>query len=56
MYVAFADGCIDSCASSNNSTPEDSRDKLGSVYFLGSGPSLLEEFGELSFFENASDS
>ncbi len=56
VYVAFADGCIDSCASSNNSTPEDSRDKLGSVYFLGSGPSLLEEFGELSGFENVSDS
>ncbi|MBI87566.1 MAG: hypothetical protein CMB67_00845 [Euryarchaeota archaeon] len=56
VYVAFADGCIDSCASSNNSSPEDSRNKLGSVYFLGSGPSLLEEFGELSDFESVSDS
>ncbi|MDP7002158.1 MAG: sialidase family protein [Candidatus Thalassarchaeaceae archaeon] len=50
VYVAFADGCIDSCASSNNSTPEDSRSRLGSVYFLGEGPSLFESIGDLAEF------
>lgn len=51
VYVAFADGCIDSCASSNNSTPEDSRGRLGAVYYLGSGPSLFESVGDLAEFE-----
>ena len=48
VYVAFADGCTDSCASSSNSTPEDSRSRLGAVYYLGSGPSLFESYGDLS--------
>ncbi len=51
VYVAFADGCTGSCAEGNNSTSEDSRDRLGSVYFLSSGPSLLEEVGDLAEFE-----
>ncbi len=51
VYVAFADGCTDSCATGNNSTPEDSRSRLGSVYFLGSGPSLFESVGDLAEFE-----
>ena len=51
VYVAFADGCTDSCASNSNSTPEDSRSRLGGVYFLGSGPSLYESVGELAAFE-----
>ncbi len=52
VYVAFADGCTDSCATGNNSTPEDSRSRLGSVYFLGSGPSLFESVGDLAEFES----
>ena len=55
VYVAFADGCIDSCASSNNSTPEDSRGRLGSVYYLASGPSLFESVGDLAAFEIQGD-
>jgi len=51
VYVAFADGCTGSCAEGNNSTSEDSRDRLGSVYFLSSGPSLFEEIGDLAEFE-----
>ena len=51
VYVAFADGCTGSCAEGNNSTSEDSRDRLGSVYFLSSGPSLFEEVGDLAEFE-----
>ena len=47
VYVAFADGCIDSCASDFNSTAEDSRSRLGSVYYLGSGPSLYDSVGML---------
>ena len=49
--MAFADGCGDACASSNNSTPEDSRGRLGAVYYLGSGPSLFESVGDLVEFE-----
>ena len=51
VYVAFADGCTGGCAEGNNSTSEDSRDRLGSVYFLSSGPSLFEEIGDLAEFE-----
>ncbi|HJM12908.1 MAG TPA: sialidase family protein [Candidatus Thalassarchaeaceae archaeon] len=51
VYVAFADGCTDACASSNNSTAEDSRSRMGSVYFLGSGPSLFEDVGDLAEFQ-----
>jgi hypothetical protein len=47
VYVAFADGCIDTCASDVNSTAEDSRTKQGSVYYLGSGPSLYDSVGML---------
>ncbi|MDE0953081.1 MAG: sialidase family protein [Candidatus Poseidoniales archaeon] len=51
VYVAFADGCTDTCATGNNSQPEDSRSRLGSVYYLGSGPSLYESIGDLVEFE-----
>ncbi|MEC7700809.1 MAG: sialidase family protein [Candidatus Thermoplasmatota archaeon] len=51
VYVAFADGCTGACATDNNSTPEDSRSRLGSVYFLGSGPSLYESVELLAEFE-----
>ena len=50
VYVAFADGCTGACAEGNNSTAEDSRDRLGSVYFLSSGPSLFEAVGDLAEF------
>jgi len=50
VYVAFADGCTGTCAESNNSTASDSRDRMGTVYYLGSGPSLLVDFGELTEF------
>tara|TARA_Y100001970_G_scaffold41685_1_gene51754 strand:+ start:28423 stop:29892 length:1470 start_codon:yes stop_codon:yes gene_type:complete len=50
VYVAFADGCTGSCAENNNSTASDSRDRMGTVYYLGSGPSLLVDFGELTEF------
>jgi len=48
VYVAFADGCTGTCASGNDTTPENSRDRLGSVYYLGNGPSLYESVGNLS--------
>jgi len=50
VYVAFADGCTGACSDGNNSTSEDSRDRLGSVYFLTSGPSLYESVGNLAEF------
>ena len=52
VYIAFADGCIGDCATGNNSGPEDSRSRRGILCFLGSGPSLLEDFGTLSAFES----
>ena len=47
VYIAFADGCTGECATGNNSQPEDSRSRRGSVYYLGSGPSLYESVGML---------
>ena len=35
------------CAANENSSAEDSRDGRGSVYYLSSGPSLFESFGDL---------
>ena len=52
VYIAFADGCTGECATGNNSAPEDSRSRRGILCYLGSGPSLLEEFGTLSAFES----
>ena len=51
VYIAFADGCTETCADSINATPEDSRDRLGSVYYMGSGPSLYESVGNMTNFE-----
>ncbi|MBJ28549.1 MAG: hypothetical protein CMB61_00625 [Euryarchaeota archaeon] len=51
VYIAFADGCTGDCATGNNSTPEESRSRRGILCYLGSGPSLLQEFGLLSSFE-----
>ena len=48
VYVAFADGCTGDCATSNNSSAQDSRDGRGSVYYLAQGPSLLVDYGDLS--------
>ena len=50
VYVAFADGCTGECATMEDPQPEDSRSRLGSVYYLGSGPSLYEEVGALVEF------
>ena len=50
VYVAFADGCTGECASNWNSTPEDSRSRRGSMYYLSSGPSLYESVGYLAKF------
>jgi hypothetical protein len=47
VYIAFADGCIDACASSENPQPADSRAGRGSVYFMANGPSLYVEVGEM---------
>ncbi len=51
VYIAFADGCTETCADNVNATPEDSRDRLGSVYYMGSGPSLFESVGNMTNFE-----
>ena len=48
VYIGFADGCTGTCATGNNTTPENSRDRLGSVYYLANGPSLYESVGNLT--------
>ena len=48
VYIAFADGCIDACASSENPQPADSRAGRGSVYFMANGPSLFADAQEMS--------
>ena len=50
VYIAFADGCTGTCASGNESTSSNSRDRLGSMYYLGNGPSLYESVGNLTEF------
>ena len=50
VYVAFADGCTGDCATKDDPQPEDSRSRRGSVYYLGSGPSLYESVGNLTEF------
>ncbi len=50
VYVAFADGCTGECATKEDPEPEDSRSRRGSVYYLGSGPSLYESEGQLTEF------
>ena len=47
MYIAFADECTGTCATGNASTPEDSRDRLGSMYYLADGPSLYANIDDL---------
>ncbi|MBT5255396.1 MAG: hypothetical protein HOL72_06495, partial [Euryarchaeota archaeon] len=54
VYIAFADGCIDACASSADPQPADSRTGRGSVYFLNEGPSLYLNNEQLSGFESSS--
>jgi hypothetical protein len=48
VYVAFADGCTGECATKTNATPEDSRSRMGSMYFLNAGPSLFVANGQLA--------
>ena len=48
VYIGFADGCTGTCASGNETTPANSRDRLGSVYYLANGPSLYESAGNLT--------
>ena len=42
VYIAFADGCTGTCASGEDASSSNSRDRLGSVYYLEAGPSLYE--------------
>ena len=48
VYIAFADGCIDACATGDNAKHTEYRTGRGSVYFMGNGPSLYVEKGELT--------
>jgi hypothetical protein len=54
VYIGFADGCTDACASSPDPQPADSRTGRGSVYFLNEGPSLYLSNDELDSLESSS--
>ena len=48
IFIAITDGCTGECATKDVPTPEDSRDRLGTLVYLASGPSLLADVGELT--------
>ena len=49
VYIAIADGCTGICAEDpSNRTPANSRDKLGMMFMLDTGPSLYESKGILA--------
>ena len=48
VFIAIADGCTGECATMESPTPADSRDKLGMMYMLDTGPSLYIANGELT--------
>ncbi len=47
VFIAIADGCTGECATKDAPTPADSRDKLGMMYMLDTGPSLYVAKGDL---------
>ena len=49
VFIAIADGCTGICATDpSNRTPANSRDKLGMMFMLDTGPSLYEGNGILA--------
>ena len=48
VFIAIADGCTGECATMESPTPADSRDKLGMMFMLDTGPSLYVENGILT--------
>lgn len=48
LYVAFADGCTSRDCRGPEGTPDDSRDSLGTVAILETGPSLYADVGALA--------
>ena len=48
VFIAIADGCTGECATMESPTPADSRDKLGIMFMLDTGPSLYVENGILT--------
>ncbi len=48
VFIAIADGCTGECATMESPTPADSRDKLGMMFMLDTGPSLYVDNGILT--------
>jgi hypothetical protein len=48
LHVAFADGCTSDACTGPKGKPDDSRDSLGTVAVLETGPSLFAEKGDLT--------
>jgi len=53
VFIAIADGCTGECATMEAPTPADSRDKLGMMFMLDTGPSLYLANGELQSIKPA---
>jgi len=53
VFIAIADGCTGECATMESPTPADSRDKLGMMFMLDTGPSLYLANGELQSIKPA---
>ena len=47
VYIAYADGCINDCATNPDAMPENSRSKMGTMVYLRQGPSLYDGMAEL---------
>ena len=56
VFIAIADGCTGICATDpSNRTPANSRDKLGMMFMLDTGPSLYEGNGILTSVKPSSN-
>ncbi len=53
VFISIADGCTGECATMEAPTPADSRDKLGMIFMLDTGPSLYLANGELQSIKPA---
>ena len=48
IFIAYTDGCTGECTTMENPMAENSRDRLGTMAYLATGPSLLADVGDLT--------
>ena len=47
IFIAYTDGCTGECTTMENPMAENSRDRLGTMAYLATGPSLYADVGDL---------